>query len=136
MAFTMNFTIPSAIHLHATTTRERSAAPTEDRGGQADGWECGNAVPRACLKIHSCNLYAPLCGKLVPKSVSVARYASRFRNQFPTNCDAQIAESNFQTRSCDCRRTAQGGVSDAPADAKDLQKPSGEHVALRCPSAE
>lgn len=44
MAFTMNFTIPSAIHLHATTTRERSAAPTEDRGGQADGWECGNAV--------------------------------------------------------------------------------------------
>ena len=108
MAFTMNFTIPSAIHLHATTTRERSAAPTEDRGGQADGWECGNAVPRVCLKIHSCNLHAPLCGKLVPKSVSVARYASRFRNQFPTNCDAHFAESNFQTRSCDCRQTAQG----------------------------
>ena len=44
MAFTMNFTIPSAIHLHATTTRERSAVPTEDRGGQADDGECGNAV--------------------------------------------------------------------------------------------
>ncbi len=121
MAFTMNFTIPSAIHLHATTTRERSAAPTEDRGGQADGWECGNAVPRVCLKIHSCNLHAPLCGKLVPKSVSVARYASRFRNQFPTNCDAHFAESNFQTRSCDCRQTAQGIMSDATSGVKERQ---------------
>ncbi|MFR3140382.1 MAG: DUF6783 domain-containing protein [Lacrimispora saccharolytica] len=31
---------------------------------------------RACLKIHSCNLHAPLCRKSAPKSVSVARYAS------------------------------------------------------------
>ena len=42
----------------------------------------------------------------------------------------------WKCSACDCRRTAQGGVSDAPADAKDLQKPSGEHAALRCPSAE
>src|SRR5699024_7513592 len=54
---------------------------------------------RVCLKIHSCNLHAPLCGKFVPKSVSVARYASWFWNKFPTNCDAHLAESNFQTRS-------------------------------------
>ena len=31
---------------------------------------------RVCLKIHFYNLHAPLCGKFVPKSVSVARYAS------------------------------------------------------------
>ncbi|MFQ7287766.1 MAG: DUF6783 domain-containing protein [Lacrimispora saccharolytica] len=27
------------------------------------------------MKIHSCNLHAPLCRKFAPKSVSVARYA-------------------------------------------------------------
>ncbi|MFQ8881756.1 MAG: DUF6783 domain-containing protein [Ruminococcus sp.] len=35
---------------------------------------------RACLKKHSRNLYAPLCGIFCP------------------NCDAHLAESLFQTR--------------------------------------
>ena len=30
---------------------------------------------RACLKNHSCNLHAPLCGIFHPNSVAVARYA-------------------------------------------------------------
>ena len=38
---------------------------------------------RACLKIHSCNLHAPLCGKFVPKSVSVARTPPAFGTNFP-----------------------------------------------------
>ncbi|MEY8393269.1 DUF6783 domain-containing protein [Lachnospiraceae bacterium 45-P1] len=34
---------------------------------------------RACLKIHSHHLYAPLCRKLGPHSVNVAHYASLIR---------------------------------------------------------
>ena len=34
-----------------------------------------------------------------PHSVNVARYASLIRVQSTTNCDAQLSESNFQTRS-------------------------------------
>ena len=54
---------------------------------------------RACLKNHSYNLHAPLCGKFVPNSVVVARYDALIREKFPTNCDAHLAESIFQTRS-------------------------------------
>ena len=54
---------------------------------------------RACLKNHSRNLHAPLCGKFVPNSVAVARYDALIRDKFPTNCDAHLAESIFQTRS-------------------------------------
>ena len=43
---------------------------------------------RACLKNHSRNLHAPLCGIFRPKS--------------PTNCAAHLAESLFQTRSRAC----------------------------------
>nr|WP_306818275.1 DUF6783 domain-containing protein [Blautia coccoides] len=46
--------------------------------------------PRVCLKIHSDNLHAPLCGIFPPNSVNVARYASLIRVK-----DAQLAESNF-----------------------------------------
>ncbi|MEO2560434.1 MAG: DUF6783 domain-containing protein [[Clostridium] symbiosum] len=53
---------------------------------------------RACLKIHSCHLHAPLCGIFGPNSVSVAHYASFIRAKSPTKCDAQLTESNFQTR--------------------------------------
>ena len=42
MAFTMNFTIPSAIHLHATTTRERSAAPRP--AASAKSYQPGDVV--------------------------------------------------------------------------------------------
>ena len=33
-------------------------------------------LARVCLKIHSRDLYAPLCGIFAPHSVNVARYAS------------------------------------------------------------
>ena len=54
---------------------------------------------RACLKNHSCNLHAPLCGIFHPNSVVVARYDALIRAKSPTNCDAHLAESLFQTRS-------------------------------------
>ena len=52
---------------------------------------------RACLKNHSCNLHAPLCGIFHPNSVVVARYDALIRAKSPTNCDAHLAESLFQT---------------------------------------
>ena len=55
--------------------------------------------PRACLKIHSRRLHAPLRGIFGPDSVSVARYASIIGTKSPTKWDAQPTESNFQTRS-------------------------------------
>ena len=54
---------------------------------------------RACLKKHSCNLHAPLCGIFCPDSVVVARYDALIRTKSPTNGDAHLAESLFQTRS-------------------------------------
>ena len=58
--------------------------------------------PRACLKNHSCNLHAPLCGIFYLHSVDVARYAALIQATSPTNCDAHLAESLFQTRSRAC----------------------------------
>ncbi|MFZ2688161.1 MAG: DUF6783 domain-containing protein [Blautia wexlerae] len=52
-----------------------------------------------CLKNHSRNLHAPLCGIFHPNSVAVARYGALIRAKYPTNCDAHLAESLFQTRS-------------------------------------
>ena len=54
---------------------------------------------RACLENHSRNLHAPLCGIFRPNSVAVARYCTLIRAKSPTNCDAHLAESLFQTRS-------------------------------------
>ena len=54
---------------------------------------------RACLKNHSCNLHVPLCGIFYLHSVDVARYAALIQATSPTNCDAHLAESLFQTRS-------------------------------------
>ncbi|WP_394909971.1 DUF6783 domain-containing protein [uncultured Robinsoniella sp.] len=51
------------------------------------------------MKIHSCHLYAPLCGIFAPNSGYVARYAPFIRDKSPSNCDAQLPESNFKTRS-------------------------------------
>ncbi|RGF77855.1 hypothetical protein DWZ38_00625 [Ruminococcus sp. AF31-8BH] len=51
------------------------------------------------MKNHSCNLHAPLCGIFCPNSVAVARYGALIRTKSPTNCDAHLAESLFQTRS-------------------------------------
>ena len=63
---------------------------------------------RACLKNHSRNLHAPLCGIFYPNSVAVARYGALIRTKSPTNCDAHLAESFFQTRS---RQWASNGQS-------------------------
>ncbi|RHS99885.1 hypothetical protein DW904_09435 [Ruminococcus sp. AM42-11] len=51
------------------------------------------------MKNHSCNLHAPLCGIFHSNSVAVARYGALIRAKSPTNCDAHLAESLFQTRS-------------------------------------
>ncbi|WP_325064507.1 MULTISPECIES: DUF6783 domain-containing protein [Clostridia] len=51
------------------------------------------------MKNHSRNLHAPLCGIFCPNSVVVARYDALIRTKSPTNCDAHLAESLFQTRS-------------------------------------
>ena len=40
-----------------------------------------------------------LCGIFRPNSVAVARYGALIRAKSPTNCDAHLAESLFQTRS-------------------------------------
>ena len=50
------------------------------------------------MKIHSRQLHAPLCGIFAPHSGCVARYAPLIRDKSPTNWNAQLAESNFQTR--------------------------------------
>ena len=54
---------------------------------------------RACLKNHSRNLHAPLCGRFHPNSVAVARCGALIRAKSPTKCDAHLAENLFQTRS-------------------------------------
>ncbi|MFQ6973114.1 MAG: DUF6783 domain-containing protein [Enterocloster aldenensis] len=51
------------------------------------------------MKIHSRHLHAPLRGIFGPNSVNVARYASLIGTKSPTKWDAQLTESNFQTRS-------------------------------------
>ncbi len=57
------------------------------------------AVTRACLKIHSRQMRAPLRGIFEPNSGYIARYAPFIWLKSPTNCDAHLSESNFQTRS-------------------------------------
>ena len=54
---------------------------------------------RACLKNHSYHLHAPLCVIFAPNSGYIARYAPFIWHKSPTNCDAHLAESIFQTRS-------------------------------------
>ncbi|WP_319017206.1 MULTISPECIES: DUF6783 domain-containing protein [Blautia] len=54
-------------------------------------------------------MHAPLCGRFCPNSVAVARYGALIRTKSPTNCDAHLAESLFQTRSRACLKC--GGSS-------------------------
>ena len=54
---------------------------------------------RACLKNHSCNLHAPLCGRFCPHLVDVACYAALIQAKSPTNCDVHLTESIFKTHS-------------------------------------
>ena len=69
-------------------------------------WQFTTADARACLKNHSYHLhndakasYLPLCVIFASNSVDVARYAAFIWHKSPTNCDAHLAESIFQTRS-------------------------------------
>ena len=48
---------------------------------------------RACLKNHSRNLYASLCGIFCANSIAVARYDALIRTKSPTNCDVHLAEA-------------------------------------------
>ena len=57
---------------------------------------------RACLKNHSRHLHAPLCVIFAPNSGYIARYAPFIWRKSPTNCDAHLSESIFQTRSRVC----------------------------------
>ncbi len=54
---------------------------------------------RACLKIHSWHLHAPLRGIFGPNSLNAARCAAFIWPKSPTKWHAQLPESNFQTRS-------------------------------------
>ena len=73
-------------------------------------WKISSVIPvsvcyrkppfvRACLKNHSSNLHAPICGRFCLHSVDVAHYAALIQAKSPTNCNAHLAESIFQTRS-------------------------------------
>ncbi len=68
--------------------------PTTESDADYDG-----GCPRACLKIHSWHLHAPLRGIFVPNSLNVAHYAAFIWHKSPTKWHAQLPESNFQTRS-------------------------------------
>ena len=61
---------------------------------------------RACLKNHSCNLHAPICGIFCLHSVDVARYAALIQAKSPTNCNSHLAESIFHSsRHCQNHRS-------------------------------
>ncbi|WP_334301872.1 DUF6783 domain-containing protein [Mediterraneibacter agrestimuris] len=51
------------------------------------------------MKIHSRQMHAPLRGRFEPNSGYIAHYAPFIWLKSPTNCDAHLSESNFQTRS-------------------------------------
>ena len=88
-----------------------ASGPSACGMSDASGLTCCN-IPgsaRACLKIHSRHLHAPLCGIFGPNSVNVARCASLIGTKSPTKCDAQLTESNFQTRS-----SPRPGLSEIP----------------------
>ena len=52
---------------------------------------------RACLKNHSYNLQALICGIFCLHSVDVARYDALIQAKSPTNCNAHLAERIIQT---------------------------------------
>ncbi len=61
--------------------------------------DCVRCSIKACLKIHSRQVHASLCGIFGYHSVNAAHYTSLIRAKSPTNCDAHLTESNFKTRS-------------------------------------
>ena len=90
--------------LHAPRTgRERWLFPARLRRPAQRGREavirCQVSISRACLKIHSWHLHAPLRGIFGPNSLNAARCAAFIWPKSPTKWHAQLPESNFQTRS-------------------------------------
>ena len=59
-------------------------------------------------------MHAPLRGIFGPNSVNVARYASLIGTKSPTKWDAQLTESNFQTRSGPGSNDTTGMCEDSP----------------------
>ena len=51
------------------------------------------------MKNHSYNLHASICGIFCLHSVDVAHYAALIQAKSPTNCNAHLTESIFQTHS-------------------------------------
>ena len=58
------------------------------------GVQATRPTPMNIVSVH-----APLCGIFHPNSVAVAHYGALIRAKYPTNCDAHLAESLFQTHS-------------------------------------
>ena len=52
-----------------------------------------------CLKNHSCNLYASICGIVRIHSVDITRYAALIQEKSTINCKAHLLEKVFQTHS-------------------------------------
>ena len=82
------------------------SAPSEAKTASISSSLSRTHCTRACLKKHSCHLYndayasySPLCVIFAPNSGYIARYAPFIWHKSPTNCDAHLAESIFQTRS-------------------------------------
>jgi len=49
-------------------------------------------ISKACLKNHSRNLHAPICGIFCLHSVDVTRYTALIQAKSPTNCNAHLTE--------------------------------------------
>ena len=81
---------------------DAATVPNLEKGMLSVNCFLRSSQARACLENHSCQLHAPLCGIFGPHSVNVAHYASLIRVKSPTNCDAHLTESIFQTRSRAC----------------------------------
>ena len=94
-----------SVNVFAESSEEGVCSEDIDTGGSIENAgeitveDSSASFARACLKNHSHNLHAPLCGIFYPNSVAVARYGALIRAKSPTNCDAHLAESLFQTRS-------------------------------------
>jgi len=70
---------------------------------------------RACFKNHSRHLHAPFCVIFAPNSSYIARYAPLIWHKSPTNCDAHLAESIFETRPRKTDFFVRIGIRDKPS---------------------
>ena len=80
---------------------------------------------RACLKNHSCNLHAPLCGTFVPNSVVVARYDALIRDKFPQTV-THILQKAFSKHALDHTAAERNYAAEA-TQAEDPAESIGSH---------